>query len=49
MQIEWSEGEVLKLAGVRTESEEGAREGEAGGSDDRIGRERESGEGSVEQ
>jgi hypothetical protein len=27
MQIEWSEGEVLKLAGVGTEAEEGAREG----------------------
>jgi hypothetical protein len=27
MQIEWSEGEVLKLAGVGTEGEEGAREG----------------------
>jgi hypothetical protein len=27
MQIEWSEGEVLKLAGVSTEAEEGAREG----------------------
>ena len=26
MQIEWSEGEVLKLAGVSTEAEEGARE-----------------------
>jgi hypothetical protein len=27
MQIEWSEGEVLKLAGVSTEPEKGAREG----------------------
>jgi hypothetical protein len=27
MQIEWSEGEVLKLAGVSTEAEEWAREG----------------------
>jgi hypothetical protein len=27
MQIEWSEGEVLKLAGIGTEAEEGAREG----------------------
>ena len=27
MQIEWSAGEVLKLAGVSTEAEEGAREG----------------------
>ncbi len=26
MQIEWSEGEVLKLAGVSTEAEKGARE-----------------------
>jgi hypothetical protein len=26
MQIEWSEGGVLKLAGVGTEAEEGARE-----------------------
>jgi hypothetical protein len=26
MQIEWREGEVLKLAGVGTEAEEGARE-----------------------
>ena len=29
MQIEWSEGEVLKLAGVGTEAEEEAREGVA--------------------
>jgi hypothetical protein len=27
MQIEWSKGEVLKLAGVGTEVEEGARGG----------------------
>jgi hypothetical protein len=27
MQIEWSEGEMLKLGGVSTEAEEGAREG----------------------
>jgi hypothetical protein len=27
MQIEWSEGEVLPLAGVSTEAEEGACEG----------------------
>ena len=27
MQIGWSEGEVLKLAGVGTEAEEGARKG----------------------
>jgi hypothetical protein len=31
IQIECSEGEVLKLAGVGTEAEEGARGGEAGG------------------
>ena len=27
MQIEWSEAEVLKLAGIGTEAEEGTREG----------------------
>ena len=31
MQIECSEGEVLKLAGVGAEAEEGAREGQAPG------------------
>jgi len=45
MQIEWSQGELLKVAGVRTEAEEGAREGEAAGIDDRRWCERESGEG----
>jgi hypothetical protein len=30
MQIEWSEGEVLKLAGVSTEAEEGASGGMGG-------------------
>jgi hypothetical protein len=35
MQIEWSQEEVLKLAVVRTEAEEGAREGEVAGIDDR--------------
>jgi hypothetical protein len=35
MQIECSEGEVLKLAGVGTEAEDGAREGEAEGIDGR--------------
>jgi hypothetical protein len=33
MQIEWSEGEVLKLAGVGTEAEEEVRE--RGGSENR--------------
>ena len=33
MQIEWSEGEVLKLVGVGTEVEEGAREGVGAGID----------------
>jgi hypothetical protein len=31
MQIEWSQGEVLKWAEVCTEAEEGAGEGEAAG------------------
>jgi hypothetical protein len=35
MQIEWSEGEVLKLAGVGTEAEEKAGEGVGARSDDR--------------
>ena len=33
MQIEWSQGEVLKWAEVCTEAEEGAGEGEAAGID----------------
>ena len=45
MQIEWSEGEVLKLAGVGMEAEEGAGEGEAAGIDGRRWCERESGVG----
>jgi hypothetical protein len=32
MQIEWSKGEVLKLAGVGTEAEEEVRERGEGGS-----------------
>jgi hypothetical protein len=35
MQIECSEGEVLKLAGAGTEAEEGVREGEGEGIDGR--------------
>jgi hypothetical protein len=48
MQIEWSEGEVLKLAGVSTEAEEGAREGMGARIDirKRCDREREVGMGS---
>jgi hypothetical protein len=45
MQIEWSEGEVLKLAGVGMEAEEGAGEGEAAGIDGRRWCERENGVG----
>ena len=40
MQIEWSEGEVLKLAGVGTEAEEGVREGVGGRIDGGKRRER---------
>jgi hypothetical protein len=48
MQIEWSEGEVLKLAGVSTEAEEGVRECMGARIDIRKGwdREREVGMGS---
>jgi hypothetical protein len=48
MQIEWSEGEVLQLAGVSTEAEEGAREGMGARIDlrKRGDREREVGAGS---
>ena len=35
MQIEWSEGEVLKLAGVGTEAEKGVGEGVGAGVDGR--------------
>jgi hypothetical protein len=45
MQIEWSQGEVLKWAEVCTEAEEGAGEGEAAGIDGRRWCETESGEG----
>jgi len=47
MQIEWSEGEVLKLAGVSTEAEEGAREDRGARIDirKRCDREREVGTG----
>jgi hypothetical protein len=48
MQIEWSEGEVLKLAGVGTEAERGGPEGVAARIDDgkRSDRGREVGTGS---